>query len=57
MDEVEPQFRIRLISELIGLSFEHFDFVIQTLKEPANFSLSLPIPFTYYYFMVMIHRN
>jgi hypothetical protein len=36
MDEVEPQFKIRLISEPIGLSFEHFEFVIQPLKGPVD---------------------
>jgi hypothetical protein len=32
MEEVKSQFKIRLIPEPVCLSFEHLDFVIQSLK-------------------------
>jgi hypothetical protein len=35
MDEVESQFKIRLIPEPVGLSFEDFDFVVQSFDRPC----------------------
>ena len=35
MDEVESQFKIRLIAEPVGLSFEDFDFVVQSFDRPC----------------------
>jgi len=36
MNEIQPQFKVEHIPEAVGLSFEYFDFVVESFQRPCR---------------------